>query len=360
MSSSSPISSILACLKTFSHPARPELGDIVSCELVAGVAAKESTVTVSLHATYEEAQAWESWRQQMRQALEALPGVERALVVFTEQKTHSQADAKHQAISRGQWALRQFKHIIAVASGKGGVGKSTVCLNLAASLSQLGLRVGILDADIYGPSLPKMLGLHTKAAIEENKKLQILEAHGLYAASIGFLIDEEQPVIWRGPMVQSAVRQLLQDVNWPSLDVLLIDLPPGTGDIHLTLVQKVKLDGAVIVSTPQDLALLDAKKALFMFQKLHIPILGLIENMSVFTCPNCGHDSAIFTHGGAEREAKRLKIPFLGAVPLEMELRESADKGKPYVQACRGATAFKIFEQAAQSLVARLDIKQAA
>lgn len=327
--------------------------------MVAGVTVDHHQIVVSLLATAEDAKNWEPWRQKVTAALQTLPGAGKVFVVFTDHKEDPANNPKGRAIARGQWELPQFKHIIAVGSGKGGVGKSTICLNLAASLQRLGLKVGLLDADIYGPSVPKLLGLNTKAVLAENKKLQVVEAHGLFAASIGFLIDEEQPVIWRGPMVQSAVRQLLQDVNWPALDVLLIDLPPGTGDIHLTLVQKVPLSGAVIVSTPQDLALLDARKALAMFQKLNVPILGLVENMSLFTCPNCGHESAIFTHGGAEKEAERLQVPFLGAIPLHMALRESADAGKPYVQVHQDSTC-GVFQHAAEQIIHHLSHQVAA
>lgn len=224
----------------------------------------------------------------------------------------------------------QIKHIIAVVSGKGGVGKSTTSVNLAISLQKLGLKVGIMDADIYGPSVPMMLGVPDhKAELNENKKLDTLKAHGLEIMSIGFLVDVDQPMIWRGPMVQSAIRQFLVDVDWPELDVLVVDMPPGTGDAQLTMAQKVPLSGAVIVSTPQDIALIDAKKAVHMFEETNVPILGLIENMSLFFCPKCGHETPLFGQGGAKEMAESLGIEILGTVGIDIDIRTSGDAGKP-------------------------------
>ncbi len=223
------------------------------------------------------------------------------------------------------------RHIIAVASGKGGVGKSTVAANLALGLQRLGLSVGVLDADIYGPSMPRMLGVTGKPASPDGKTLDPMENHGLKIMSIGFMIDEETPMIWRGPMVQSALQQMLRDVNWGPLDVLVIDMPPGTGDAQLTLAQQVPLSGAVIVSTPQDIALLDARKGLNMFHKVDVPVFGIVENMSYFICSNCGSQHDIFGHGGARKEAERLNIPFLGEIPLHLSIRETSDGGTPIV-----------------------------
>lgn len=232
-------------------------------------------------------------------------------------------------------ALPHLKKIIAVASGKGGVGKSTVSFNLAVGLAKRGLKVGLLDADIYGPSLPKLLGL-TGAAKVENQQFVPFEKHGIKAMSMGFLINEEMPVIWRGPMIITALKQLFKDVAWGELDVLLVDMPPGTGDAHLTLCQSIPLNGVIIVSTPQDLAWIDAFKALMMFQKLQISILGIIENMSGFECAHCHHTTPIFKEGGAEGAAKKLDIPFLGRVPLDPIIMENSDGGMPVPEKFEG------------------------
>ena len=221
--------------------------------------------------------------------------------------------------------------IVAVASGKGGVGKSTVTVNLALGLATLGLKVGILDADIYGPSQPRMLGIGGRPNSPDGKTLTPLENYGVKCMSMGFLVPEDSPMIWRGPMVSSALQQMLRDVSWGELDVLLVDMPPGTGDAQLSMSQQVPLAGAVIVSTPQDIALLDARKGLNMFRKVDVPVLGIIENMSLFVCPNCGHESHIFSHGGARLEAEKLGVEFLGEVPLDIEIRETSDSGRPIV-----------------------------
>ncbi|HXF90667.1 MAG TPA: P-loop NTPase [Candidatus Nitrosotenuis sp.] len=224
------------------------------------------------------------------------------------------------------------KHIIAIASGKGGVGKSTVAVNLATAFANQGLKVGLLDADIYGPSIPKMMDINDeKPVLDTHKKMIPILRYNVYCMSIGFLLDESAPVIWRGPMVQKALIQLLRDVAWRELDYLFIDLPPGTGDIQLSLSQQIRLSGAIIVSTPQDIALIDARKGINMFGKVSIPILGIIENMSLFSCPHCGQQSDIFGHGGAEQEAHRLKVPFLGSLPLHLETRQGGDEGIPIV-----------------------------
>jgi len=222
-------------------------------------------------------------------------------------------------------------NIIAVASGKGGVGKSTTAVNLALALKSRGLNVGILDADIYGPSMPRLLGIKGQPQQLANNQLKPMEAFGLKVMSMGFLVDEETPMIWRGPMVMSALSQMLKDVAWGELDVLVVDMPPGTGDAQLTMAQQVPLAGAVIVSTPQDLALIDARKGLNMFRKVDVPVLGLVENMSTFICPHCGGRSDIFGHGGAKADAERLGVPFLGEVPLTLAVRETSDAGKPVV-----------------------------
>ena len=230
--------------------------------------------------------------------------------------------------------LENVRYVIAVASGKGGVGKSTTAVNVAVALGLLGLKVGLLDADIYGPSLPRLLGLRDKPELNEDKKILPPERHGVRAMSIGLLLPEENaPLVWRGPMAQGALVQMLRDVAWGALDVLMVDMPPGTGDIQLTMAQQVSLAGAVIVSTPQDLALQDARKAIGMFGKMEVPILGIVENMSSFLCPHCGKDSPIFGHGGARQEAERINVPFLGEIPLDLSIRETSDAGTPIVMA---------------------------
>ena len=221
--------------------------------------------------------------------------------------------------------------IIAVASGKGGVGKSTTAVNLALGLRDLGLKVGVLDADIYGPSMPKLLAIKEKPQTIGGTRLKPIERYGLTVMSIGFLIDEETPMIWRGPMVMSAITQMLREVEWGKLDVMVVDMPPGTGDAQLTMAQQVPLKGAVIVSTPQDLALIDARRGVSMFKRVNVPVLGVVENMSYFLCPKCGERSDIFGHGGARKEAERLGVPFLGEVPLHMAIREKSDAGLPVV-----------------------------
>ncbi|MFZ3309053.1 MAG: iron-sulfur cluster carrier protein ApbC, partial [Xanthobacteraceae bacterium] len=237
--------------------------------------------------------------------------------------------------------------IIAVASGKGGVGKSTTAVNLALGLRDLGLRVGILDADIYGPSLPKLLAIREKPQTVGGNRLKPIERFGMPVMSIGFLIEEETPMIWRGPMVMSALTQMLREVEWGTLDVMVVDMPPGTGDAQLTMAQQVPLKGAVIVSTPQDLALIDARRGIAMFRRVNVPVLGIVENMSTFICPHCGTRSDIFGHGGARHEAERLNVPFLGEVPLVMEIREKSDAGLPVVASAPNSEYAKIYRDIA-------------
>jgi ATP-binding protein involved in chromosome partitioning len=235
------------------------------------------------------------------------------------------------AVQKGVETLKNVKNVIAVASGKGGVGKSTVAVNLALALSAEGAKVGVLDADIYGPSQPRMLGISGQPDSKDGKSLEPMLSYGVQAMSIGFLIDEETPMIWRGPMVTQALEQLLKDTNWRDLDYLIIDLPPGTGDTQLTLAQKVPVSGAVIVTTPQDIALLDARKGLKMFEKVQVPVLGIVENMSTHVCSRCGHEEHIFGEGGGARMAEQYKVDFLGALPLALAIREDADGGQPTV-----------------------------
>jgi ATP-binding protein involved in chromosome partitioning len=252
------------------------------------------------------------------------------------------------------------KHIIAVASGKGGVGKSTTAVNFALALKDKGLSVGVLDADIYGPSMPRLLGIHGQPQQLAGNKLDPMRAYGLKVMSMGFLVDEDTPMIWRGPMVMSALSQMLKDVAWGKLDVLVVDMPPGTGDAQLTMAQQVPLAGAVIVSTPQDLALIDARKGLNMFTKVNVPVLGIVENMSTFLCPHCGERSDIFGHGGAKDEAKRLGVPFLGEIPLTMVVRETSDEGKPIVATDPDSEIAKAFRQIADRAWDELERQKAA
>ena len=313
--------------------------DLVATGHVSGVVIKDGNVGFSLEIDPEDADAIQPLRIAAEQAVSSIPGVLSATAMLTSHRK-PEAPASPSSNPSGQQAGEQkihqgamhqpAKHVIAVASGKGGVGKSTTAINLALALKAQGLSVGILDADIYGPSLPRLTGI-TKKPTTQNNKLVPLEAYGLKVMSIGFLMEEDAPTIWRGPMVMSALEQMLKDVLWGDLDVLVIDMPPGTGDAQLTLSQRAKLAGAVIVSTPQDLALIDARKGLNMFHKVGVPVLGLIENMSFFVCPSCGDTSHIFGHGGAEAEATRLGLPFLGKIPLEIAIRETADAGTPIV-----------------------------
>jgi ATP-binding protein involved in chromosome partitioning len=244
--------------------------------------------------------------------------------------------------------------VIAVASGKGGVGKSTTAVNLALGLRDLGLKVGMLDADIYGPSLPKLLAIKDKPQTVGGNRLKPIERYGLTVMSIGFLIDEETPMIWRGPMVMSAITQMLRDVEWGKLDIMVVDMPPGTGDAQLTMAQQVPLKGAVIVSTPQDLALIDARRGVAMFKRVNVPVLGVVENMSYFLCPSCGTRSDIFSHGGAHKEADRLGVPFLGEVPLHMTIREKSDAGLPVVATEPDGPHAKIYRDIASRVFAQL------
>jgi ATP-binding protein involved in chromosome partitioning len=302
---------------------------VVQQNMITGLVLREGHIGFALEVAPERGKTSEPLRKACEDAVRALPGILSVTAVLTaHQGTPAPERSSSAPRPAQQTGIPGVTHIIAVASGKGGVGKSTVAVNLALGLARLGLKVGLLDADIYGPSLPRLLDITHKPEIQD-KKIQPIEKYGLKAMSIGFLVKEDQAMIWRGPMVQSALTQMLNDVAWAPLDVLVLDMPPGTGDAQLTIAQRAPLKGAVIVSTPQDLALIDAKKGIAMFQKTEVPILGLVENMSVFVCPDCGQAHHIFGHGGAKQTAEKLGIPFLGEIPLLMRIRETSDAGTP-------------------------------
>ena len=323
-------------------------GDLASAVRAVGV--DGARVSVDLQLGYPAA----SWHAQLAQtvkaALEAEPTVESASVSVTS-RVHA-----HKV--QGQLSpLPGVKNIIAVASGKGGVGKSTVAANLALALAAEGAAVGVLDADIYGPSQPRMLGIEGRPESPDGKSITPKRAHGLQAMSIGLLVGEDTPMIWRGPMVTQALMQLLGDTRWQDLDYLVIDLPPGTGDIHLTLAQKVPVSGGVIVTTPQDIALLDAKKALKMFEKVEVPVLGIVENMATHVCSNCGHEEHVFGAGGGQRMAAQYGVPLLGSLPLDIRIREQADGGTPTVAAMPGSDLAARYRAIARSTAARLSLQ---
>jgi ATP-binding protein involved in chromosome partitioning len=335
---------ILDALRTVRDPDKG--ADIVTLGMVSGVVVRDGNVGFAIEVEPTRGARLEPLRKQAEQAIEALPEVLSVTAVLTAE-TGARAGADRAAPHGSPHGSRPaapsnagpapakaalapgVRAIIAVASGKGGVGKSTVAVNLALGMTANGLRVGVLDADIYGPSVPRMLGITGKPSMIDKNTLRPMENYGLKCMSIGFLVPEDTPMIWRGPMVMSALQQMLRDVDWGELDVMIVDMPPGTGDAQLTMAQQVALAGAVIVSTPQDIALIDARKGLAMFQKVNVPVLGIIENMSYFLCPHCGERSDIFSHGGARREDARLGTDFLGEVPLDQTIRETSDEGRP-------------------------------
>ena len=373
----------------------PDLkGNIVDLGLVSEILVKDGRVSFSITVPAELAPGLDPMRQAAEKVVREMPGVSGVIAVLTAEKPGGlsrsggngaseaprggrapESARVQQARARsggqpqpaqappaqapgGQRQMQQvagIKHLVAVASGKGGVGKSTTAVNLALGLQAIGLKVGILDADIYGPSQPRLLGLSGRPQVAGGNKLHPMEAYGLKAMSMGFLVDEGTPIIWRGPMVVSALTQMLRDVTWGELDALVIDMPPGTGDVQLTMAQQVPLAGAIIVSTPQDLALIDARKGLSMFRKVDVPVLGIIENMSFFVCPKCGERSDIFGHGGAKLEAEKLGIPFLGGVPLHMDIRQTSDEGQPIVATSPNGPYAQIYRDIATKAWAELN-----
>jgi ATP-binding protein involved in chromosome partitioning len=337
-------------------------GDLVSLGMIGGLAIKGGHVTFAIQVDPKQAAALEPLRQAAEKTVDSIPGVLSVTAVLTAeraapaaQRPQPEPHAHGHGDRAGARALVPgVKAIVAVASGKGGVGKSTVASNLALALARQGHAVGLLDADIYGPSQPRMLGIRGRPTSADGKILEPMQAYGIKVMSMGFLVAEETPMIWRGPMVMSALQQLLRDVNWGALDFMIVDLPPGTGDAQLTMAQQVPLAGAVIVSTPQDIALIDARKGLNMFRKVDVPVLGIIENMSYFACPNCGHVTHIFSHGGAREEAERLGVEFLGEVPLDMAIRETSDQGRPIVMSQPDSPHATAFLHIADRVAARI------
>jgi len=337
-------------LDVLSKVRTPRGGALTEAGVLSAIAATDGKVFFSINVEASEARAWEDVRAQAEGAVRAIPGVTTAMIALTAERkpgstppprptgglrpasAHRPPPQPHGGSPMSRQAeIPGVAAVIAVASGKGGVGKSTTAINLALGLRALGLRVGLLDADIYGPSVPRLTGIHEKPQLSDDRKMIPIERFGLSIMSIGFLVEEETAMIWRGPMVMSAITQMLRDVVWGTLDVLVVDMPPGTGDAQLTLAQNVPLKGAIIISTPQDLSLIDARRGLAMFKKVGVPVLGIVENMSYFQCPHCGTRSDIFGHGGARHEAERLEVPFLGEVPLHIAIRETSDSGKPVV-----------------------------
>jgi ATP-binding protein involved in chromosome partitioning len=338
-------------LDTLAKVMSPRGVALTEANVLSAITANNGKVFFSLNVDAAEAGAWENVRAQAEAAVRAIPGVTAAMVALTAERkpgaavppphrhapgiapvsSHRPPQGPASPMSK-QSEIPGIAAVIAVASGKGGVGKSTTALNLALGLRALGLRIGLLDADIYGPSVPRLTGIREKPLLNDDRKMIPLQRFGLAIMSIGFLVEEDTAMIWRGPMVMSAITQMLRDVAWGTLDILVVDMPPGTGDAQLTLAQNVPLKGAIIISTPQDLSLIDARRGLAMFKKVNVPVLGIVENMSYFQCPHCGTRSDIFGHGGARQEAERLAVPFLGEVPLHMSIRVTSDSGTPVVE----------------------------
>ncbi|HUT48319.1 MAG TPA: Mrp/NBP35 family ATP-binding protein [Alphaproteobacteria bacterium] len=361
---------VMAALGQVHDPDRGK--DIVALGMVQGLVIRDGNVGFSIEVEPARGPGFEPVRKAAEGAVLAIKGVVSVTAVLTAERAPGSQPASPgpaprpgpppgpaaQATPQPRKTLAPgVKSIVAVASGKGGVGKSTTAVNLALALHAAGHSVGLLDADVYGPSVPRMLGIEGQPTVH-NEVLSPMIGHGIKAMSMGFLVDEETPMIWRGPMVMGALEQMLRDVDWGELDVMVVDMPPGTGDAQLTMAQRVPLAGAIIVSTPQDIALLDARKGLNMFRKVDVPVLGIVENMSLYICPNCGHEAHIFSHGGARKEAERLGIDFLGEIPLDIEIRETSDGGRPIVTSNPGSPHAKAYRSIAEKIWVKLEARE--
>jgi len=324
--------------------------DLVSAKAVKNIAIDGGKVTIDVTLGFPAEGHVKALTEKVSDQIKTIAGVDEVLVNMSSKVVSH-------AVQQGVKAIKGVKNIIAVASGKGGVGKSTTTANLALAIAAEGGKVGIMDADIYGPSQPRMMGISGQPESSDGQSMQPMENYGVQTMSIGFLIDEETPMIWRGPMVTQALEQLLNDTQWTDLDYLIIDLPPGTGDIQLTLSQKVPVSGAVIVTTPQDIALLDARKGLIMFEKVNVPVLGVVENMSIHICSSCGHEEHIFGTGGGEQMSEDYDVDFLGALPLDIGIREQADGGKPTVIANPDSRISEIYREIARRVTAKLSLQ---
>lgn len=352
---------VLAALKTVSDP--QGAGDIVASGVVRALNVDETgAVRFVMEIPPSLAEAYTAAKSQAEAALGALDGVSKVSIVLTghsekapppDLKSHGHSHGHSPAEPKGPQKIPGIAHIVAIASGKGGVGKSTVSANIACALAQQGRRVGLLDADVYGPSQPRMLGVSGRPASPDGKTILPMRNHGVTMMSIGLMTNEDQAVVWRGPMLMGALQQMMTQVQWGALDVLIVDLPPGTGDVQMTLSQKAQVDGAVIVSTPQDVALLDARKGIDMFNQLKVPILGMIENMSTHICSSCGHEEHVFGHGGVAAEAAKLGVPLLAEVPLDLQIRLASDGGAPIVVSQPDSAQAQAFHDIARALVAR-------
>lgn len=344
---------VLEVLKTIQDPVAGT--DIVASGVMRALNVDAGAVRFVMEIAPTHASAFEQVKAKAEDALKKLAGVSAVSIILTGHSDKAPPDLKPSKPSTpaGPQKIPGVDHIIAIASGKGGVGKSTVSANIACALAQQGRRVGLLDADVYGPSQPRMLGVSGRPASPDGKTILPMRNHGVTMMSIGLMTNEDQAVVWRGPMLMGALQQMMMQVQWGALDVLLVDLPPGTGDVQMTLSQKAQVDGAIIVSTPQDVALLDARKGIDMFNQLNVPILGMIENMSTHICSNCGHEEHVFGHGGVAAEAAKLGVPLLAEVPLDLQIRLAADGGAPITVSQPDAAQAQVFQSVAQALVAK-------